>query len=370
MSEVCYSQGAFWGFDRGDAVGWIRDTRDNTALAEVRFVAETGASLSWRPTFCRPAVCAEIGQQGLFGFAAPIAALAQIGQRFAVTDSDGNILTDGEFSLPTDADERSTSVHRSPPAHMFLHIPKTAGTSVTAALYDHTPQSRYAAVYGGGQWLSLEQFAGLPLHQRQELDLVVGHLYFGWGSFIGKPCRYITFLRDPMERVESQYWHYVNNGISTIQVGKDSFPLHEVVNEGMTEDFDNLQIRMIAGVSNHTRAAGQIDDACAAAALNNLRNDFAFVGFFDTLDTDFGPLLSVLGMPSRELAHLNVTPLDSLRRKDNGNFRKIDWDQVRRRHAPEIAFYADAQRLRTADKESRQSRPSVFQRAFRNRSLV
>lgn len=343
MSDLCHIHGFFEGIHGEAAIGWVRDARDNTALPEIRFVVESGAFLSWRPTYYRRDVCSAVGQKGLFGFAAPVAALCRLGRKFKVTDSDGNILNNGEFSLPAGAYEQSLSAEDGRPAHVFLHIPKTAGSSVAAALVAASPRCRYASVYGGPQWLTLKQFADLPLQQRRELDLIIGHLYFGCGELMRKPCRYVTFLRAPIERIKSNYWQARRNGISTIRLAGADVPLHVAVNEGLIAEFDNLQIRMLSGLAHSTIPRGCIEESCAATALKNLRNDFAFVGFFENLAADSARLMAVLGNPINEIGHINIAPPDHTKERDE-DFRKIDWDRVRHRHEPELAFYAQALR--------------------------
>lgn len=38
----------------------------------------------------------------------------------------------------------------------------------------------------------------------------MGHVHFGIHREIGRPCRYLVVVRDPVERVVSLYYHYLH----------------------------------------------------------------------------------------------------------------------------------------------------------------
>ncbi len=97
------------------------------------------------------------------------------------------------------------------PTLLFMHIPKTAGTSLRHALETLYEPAARSYVYDGSQLagaVSRRQFDQLPARQRAGFGLVMGHFAFGIHSAIPRPARYVTMLRGPVDRVASLYFHF------------------------------------------------------------------------------------------------------------------------------------------------------------------
>jgi hypothetical protein len=83
----------------------------------------------------------------------------------------------------------------------FLHIPKTAGSSITEWL---TQRVGAAATCPAKNWDQLVELAEWGI---ENYRLFAGH--FGWGldEVLGRPLRTFTVFRDPLERTISHYRH-------------------------------------------------------------------------------------------------------------------------------------------------------------------
>jgi hypothetical protein len=90
---------------------------------------------------------------------------------------------------------------RQPRAYYFYHIPKTAGTTLNAALLDIFTPNQVCPPFLWHQLLK---------HDRRSLRqfrLFRGHFYAALEPFLGFPVRSFVFLRDPKERALSHYGH-------------------------------------------------------------------------------------------------------------------------------------------------------------------
>src|SRR5438552_2491662 len=117
------------------------------------------------------------------------------------------------------------AARESPPRWLiFLHIPRTAGTTFVRILERQ---------YGAGAVLDLydstvgDRVAALTSGDMEHLRVVAGHFSFGAHRHLPGSCRYVTFLRDPVERVVSHYYfvrrqpeHYLHPAASTLSLAE------------------------------------------------------------------------------------------------------------------------------------------------------
>ncbi|UZJ61123.1 sulfotransferase family protein [Pseudomonas sp. KU26590] len=83
----------------------------------------------------------------------------------------------------------------------YLHIPKTAGTSVISYLDEQFAQERICPAQLLPELFKLEKNRLLNYH------LFRGHLWAGVDQYTGLKLNYITMLRDPLQRTISWYSH-------------------------------------------------------------------------------------------------------------------------------------------------------------------
>lgn len=164
---------------------------------------------------------------------------------------------------------------------IFLHIPKTAGTTFAAILRRNFPRSRVARVYPE-IGLSEREFKALPEARRAGLACVMGHFDFGLHRSVPGRSVYATFLRDPVRQTISRYRH--------IRASR-WHPLHYMIRDGASiEDFarrtqGNYQTRALCGVEIEAgRPHPVLGEEDLARAKQNLRERFAVVGITERFD--------------------------------------------------------------------------------------
>lgn len=167
---------------------------------------------------------------------------------------------------------------------IFLHIPKTAGTTLNRILQKQfRPQQIYNL--GANVQESLRVYRGMTTGERSAYRLVTGHTSYGFHDYVPGSSTYFTFLRDPVERVISFYHfvksndqHYLNNAVINEYSGITPF-----INSGITKMVDNGQTRLISGVWLEP-GYGEITAQTFEQAKRNLAQNFSVVGLTEQFD--------------------------------------------------------------------------------------
>lgn len=180
---------------------------------------------------------------------------------------------------------------------LFLHIPKTGGTAVKKALKNEFKPKELQLIYG------FENFkTGVREFAVNNKKLAIGH--FGWEpemEDLFKSAFKITFLRHPVARVISHYWHF--------QRSEQQKDRHLV---GMSfEDFletpfaQNWQTKRLGGGLYNTNLS---DAECFEEALVNVESRFDFVGITEEMTKSASVLSTSLSLKLGPVKRKNVNP--------------------------------------------------------------
>lgn len=169
----------------------------------------------------------------------------------------------------------------------FLHLPKTAGTTMRRVL---DREYRNARRYEIGEDVTgdIRAFRARSWDAGNAPALVQGHMSYGLHQCVPGPATYVTLLREPIRRALSDY-HYVTS--------TPGHPIHEHVKDlglvqyfesGITGQLSNGQVRLLSGdnlpddtgvPSNRNMDRADLDKAQA-----HLREGFAAVGVQERFD--------------------------------------------------------------------------------------
>lgn len=185
---------------------------------------------------------------------------------------------------------------------IFLHIPKTAGTSLRSVIAQAYPGEECLLLYSQ---FEPEVFAAIQ-HALPKAKVLYGHVCFGVHQTLGIAGRYVTFLRDPIERVISFYSHNAREpGMTWYANIQNGLSLQEMVERELTIETNNHITRILAGY-----APSQMldDEAVLAQAIANLERHFCFVGLSEHLEVGVQTLKTAFEWQMDEIPRLNINP--------------------------------------------------------------
>jgi len=117
---------------------------------------------------------------------------------------------------------------------IFLHIPKTGGTTLTKVI-EQQYQNNFHYEKGDLSKLKMDL---------ERAETILGHLPFGAHRYVSKKCTYITMLREPVEHVTS--WFYYRYKSPYFDPYDGSF--EDYLNDDIFNlTYSNLQTRFICG---------------------------------------------------------------------------------------------------------------------------
>lgn len=178
---------------------------------------------------------------------------------------------------------------------IFLHIGKTAGSSFNSFL-DNYYANTFIKIGGSGperKKQELKELSEIDLNKLQKIHLIKGHVDYGIHELVPQfNWKYITFLRDPVERVISLYYyilntpqHYLNEELTANNISFEEF-----MKGNYTVEVSNEQTRLIAG-RKHKSSENLLD-----IAIGNLENEFACVGLTERFEESICLMKNNLGL--------------------------------------------------------------------------
>lgn len=190
----------------------------------------------------------------------------------------------------------------------FIHIPKTAGTTfydVVKLNYtcflkpkkkkdlnnffieNNGNKSNCALRLPGGYSAASEgvqEFINLSTKEQKKIDFVGGHVGYGIHEFVDFPVNYISFLRNPIERLISDFKEHNKKGRYFYEkLKKNEFNCNTYLNLLLDEKMDNFMTRQLSGSYNFLiseRKKIELNDL--ELALKNCEN----IVFFEMKDFD------------------------------------------------------------------------------------
>ncbi len=185
----------------------------------------------------------------------------------------------------------------SEPVDFFIHVPKTAGTTMLRIIEDRYLPGSVESLYLAPPEEAAARIAGIGPQTR----IVAGHVDYGFSRHFPGAFRAFAMLREPVDRAISLFYFVKREA---------SHPSHQAVLEGaitieeMSREQGGMQARFIAGYS----PAEPVDDeTLLARAKHHLVEKLAVFGLTERFDETLLLLTKALGWTLRGYARMNVT---------------------------------------------------------------
>lgn len=165
-----------------------------------------------------------------------------------------------------------------------MHIPKTAGTTFTQIL-----KNQYEAPsmfqFSGDSDLDLKKLSNISPDQRDLINIYSGHAPLETGVSEIDVLTTVTFLREPISRVQSFCKHvYEGKSPQIMDLLEDkAFDLDEFLNKGFFE-LHNLQTKMLIHKGNGAAPLGMSDIEAVNMAVDHLFNKIYSFGIVENFD--------------------------------------------------------------------------------------
>jgi len=193
-----------------------------------------------------------------------------------------------------------------PEALIFLHIPKTAGTTLNRIIeWQYNPLSIFT-IDPYGIRATAERFKTLSEERRRRLRVVRGHLFYGIHEFLLQGASYITMLREPVARLVSTYRFILRRPLHPLhrRFKVERLGVEDLIR--LTPNRQNLQCRFIAGVGRiedvdvltkpaEAAPRGICDERLLEIAKENLMRSFRVVGLTERFEESLLLMTTALG---------------------------------------------------------------------------
>jgi hypothetical protein len=148
---------------------------------------------------------------------------------------------------------------------IFLHVPKTAGTSLGQIICKQYPQNVFYDVTKNNIF---PKGVEAIKDQVEKTDCLFGHFLFGVHKYVSRPATYITMLRNPVEQVLSNFFSSLKH---------PDHPNYSIFKDLSLEEYLDSEHVFLNENMQTTFISGQITPDFDKAK-HHLDNNFSIVG--------------------------------------------------------------------------------------------
>jgi Galactose-3-O-sulfotransferase len=187
-------------------------------------------------------------------------------------------------------------------AVIFLHVPKTAGTTLNRLIeWEYPLFEMYSIDPVFFRW-SASHLWRLPSRRLKKTRMFKGHMLFGLHKILPQPATYITVLRDPIDRVISAFYFMRSYTLHPLywKFRREKWTIEDFVRRLPRE---NVQCKILAGAEYNSPCT----DVIFEQAKENLLGHFSVVGLSERFEESLALMKLRFGWRLRCYSSFNVT---------------------------------------------------------------
>ncbi len=184
---------------------------------------------------------------------------------------------------------------------IFNHLPKAGGSSLYQFFQDLFGEDRVFRFWSRTVTADTKTMESLTEEERAHFKVFQGHFKYGYHTLFQQECVYFGIMRDPIDRMISNYYYTRERGREDRKKHAQSIDLETFIEEIIAESgkyFGSAQVGFLTGQSNVEVAKGIIDSEYLACCVT------------DQLDECQALLARLYGRPDLAPKRVNVTNSD------------------------------------------------------------
>ena len=221
-------------------------------------------------------------------------------------------------------------------AVIFLHVPKTAGTTLNRLIeWEYPLFQMYSVDPVFFRW-SASHLWQLPARRLKRTRMFKGHMLFGLHEILPQPATYITVLREPIDRVISAFYFMRSYMLHPAywQFRRENWTLEDFVRRSRRE---NVQSKILAGAEYNSPCTEEILEQ----AKENLFRYFSVVGLSEHFEESLALMKLRFGWKLERYSSFNVTRARPKKR----DLPQPTLDLIAEKNAFDLALYEYAAKL-------------------------
>jgi hypothetical protein len=217
---------------------------------------------------------------------------------------------------------------------IFIHLPKTAGTSLRRTIQKNYRSKELFFVYNKNpRFHSIDDLYNFVPEDFEKYKIIMGHLSFNRRLFPFNDRRFVTLVREPVQRCISYYHHVMNR--REWRGRQQSLP--EYMETSGDIQFQNHQTRLLSNMKRNPITGKHLENA-----IRNIEKYFLHVGTSETFPQTVEYLSMTLGWSKKKIFYENTTLkkqtttdclsediLDRLRELNEYDIKLYEWVSAR-----------------------------------------
>ncbi|MDQ0218900.1 hypothetical protein ELQ35_10500 [Peribacillus cavernae] len=182
---------------------------------------------------------------------------------------------------------------------IHLHMPKTAGTTLNSIIKKNYKSNEIIDLYESFKDHQ-EVVEKLQSLQLSGVKCINCHLSYGIHCHVTQPAKYVTMLREPIERVASEYYFIRNTPHHNLHDKVMKMDLLEFQQEPTNM---NKQSKIVLGIP----LSEDVSKADFRMGKQNIKADFAFIGITELFNESIVIMKKQFDWPDIQYGKKNIT---------------------------------------------------------------